>query len=477
MSFVQKASIRIDGHLTVDVGLSLHKPPSRLSLRSEARAFDIHKTRDREWVVYLLCHADILRAHLGPFIRYPHQPTRQGLAFKIATNIAAWSTHIIRDFANPFHPLLHLQRYPCRDDVEPHDIQMVPARQGVDRSGKQAVLTPGGPLKGAISAVIGLMLATVGSDVLTGSPRFHFGSIYLLDGIDFLSSPWASSRSRRSSKASVNLQARAECSPYGGWNRLFPRLDDLRQSFWPCIRATILGFFIGILPGAGATIASFLSYATEKRISKQPDRFGKGAVAGIAGPEAANNAATGGSMVPMLALGIPGSNVTAVMLGALIMLGVAPGPMLFQENPTFVWGLVASMYVGNLMLLVLNIPLIGIFVQILRLRFAVLAVLVLELSLVGVFAIGNNFFDLHMMVLFGVIGYSMKRLDFPMPPLILALVLGKVFEVSFRRSLIISEGDPSIFLTRPISLVLLLIAVLVFCYPLILESIRKARSR
>jgi len=182
-------------------------------------------------------------------------------------------------------------------------------------------------------------------------------------------------------------------------------------------------------------------------------------------------------MVPMLALGIPGSNVTAVMLGALIMLGVAPGPMLFQENPTFVWGLVASMYVGNLMLLVLNIPLIGIFVQILRLRFAVLAVLVLELSLVGVFAIGNNFFDLHMMVLFGVIGYSMKRLDFPMPPLILALVLGKVFEVSFRRSLIISEGDPSIFLTRPISLVLLLIAVLVFCYPLILDSIRKARSR
>jgi putative tricarboxylic transport membrane protein len=339
-----------------------------------------------------------------------------------------------------------------------------------------AALTTGDPLKGAISAVIGLMLATVGSDVLTGSPRFHFGSIYLLDGIDFF-------------VVAIGLFAIAEILDslsesagaggmlsYGSWTRLFPSLDDLRQSFWPCIRGTFLGFFVGVLPGAGATIASFLSYATEERLSKHPEKFGKGAIAGIAGPEAANNAATGGSMVPMLALGIPGSNVTAVMLGALIMLGVAPGPMLFQENPTFVWGLVASMYVGNLMLLVLNIPLIGIFIQVLRLPFAVLAVLVLELSLVGVFAIGNNFFDLHMMVLFGVIGYLMKKLDFPMPPMILALVLGKVFEVSFRRSLIISEGDLSIFIKRPISLALLLVAVLVFFYPLILDFTKKFRS-
>jgi putative tricarboxylic transport membrane protein len=335
-----------------------------------------------------------------------------------------------------------------------------------------AALTTGDALKGAISAILGLMLATVGSDVFTGSPRFHFGSIYLLDGIDFLVVAiglFAITEILENIAEGARLGGMIS---YGRWINLLPTVDDLRRSFWPTIRATFLGFAVGVLPGAGATIASFLSYATEKRISKNPEKFGHGAIEGVAGPEAANNAATGGSMVPMLALGIPGSNVTAVMLGALMMLNVMPGPMLFQEQPAFVWGVIASMYVGNLMLLILNIPLVGIFVQVLRLSFPVLAVLVLELSLVGVYAFNNTIFDLYIMFVFGVIGYLLKKLDFPVAPMILALVLGKIFEVSFRRSLIISDGDLTIFLTRPISLTLLLLAVLVVCYPLLLDLMR-----
>lgn len=331
-------------------------------------------------------------------------------------------------------------------------------------------------LKGTISAIIGLILATVGSDVLTGSPRFHFGSIYLLDGIDFLV---VAIGVFAITEILDNLAEGTEMGgmiSYGKWLNLLPTWQDLRQSTWPTIRATFIGFVAGVLPGAGATIASFLSYATEKRISKHPERFGKGAIEGVAGPEAANNAATGGSMVPMLALGIPGSNVTAVMLGALMMLGTIPGPMLFQENPKLVWGIIASMYIGNFMLLLLNIPLIGAFIQILRLPFSVLAVLVLELSLVGVYAVGNNLFDLYIMFLFGVVGFFLKKLDFPPAPMILALVLGKMFETSFRRSLIISDGDFRTFLTRPLSLTLLLMAVLVFCYPLILDFFRKTRA-
>jgi putative tricarboxylic transport membrane protein len=336
-----------------------------------------------------------------------------------------------------------------------------------------AALATADPLKGAISAILGFMLATMGTDIFTGTPRFHFGSLYLLDGIDFLV---VAIGVFAVTEVLDNLAQGTKIGgimSYGGWKNLLPTLNDLRQSFWPTIRASFIGFAVGVLPGAGATIASFVCYATEKRISKHPEKFGKGAIEAVAGAEAANNAATGGSMVPMLALGIPGSNVTAVMLGALMMLGLMPGPLLFQENPTFVWGVIASMYIGNLMLLILNIPLIGIFVQVLKLPFSVLAVLILELSLVGVYAFNNNIFDLYIMFVFGIIGFFIKRLDFPVPPMILALVLGKMFEEFFRRSLIISDGDFTIFLTRPISVFLLFLAVLVFCYPLILDLIHK----
>jgi len=339
-----------------------------------------------------------------------------------------------------------------------------------------AVLATGDPLKGAISAVLGIILATVGSDVITGIPRFHFGSIYLLDGIDFLVVAIGVFALAEIFDNIVTKSKMGKRLSYGKWTNLLPTREDLRVSFWPTIRASFIGFATGVLPGAGATIASFISYATEKRVSKYPEKFGTGVMEAVAGPEAANNAATGGSMVPLLTLGIPGSNVTAVMLGALMMLGLQPGPLLFQENPTFVWGLIASMYVGNAMLLILNIPLIGIFVQILRFSFPIIAILVLEISLVGVYAFNNNIFDLYIMFVFGIVGYLFKKLDFPLAPMILALVLGRMFEEHFRRSLIISDGNFTIFLTRPISLTLLLVAVLVILYPTILDLIRKPRT-
>jgi putative tricarboxylic transport membrane protein len=339
-----------------------------------------------------------------------------------------------------------------------------------------AVLSTGDALKGAISAVLGIILATVGSDVITGVPRFHFGSIYLLDGIDFLVVAIGVFALAEIYDNIVTKSKSGKRLSYGKWTNLLPTVDDLKVSFWPTIRASFIGFGTGVLPGAGATIASFISYATEKRVSKYPEKFGTGVMEAVAGPEAANNAATGGSMVPLLTLGIPGSNVTAVMLGALMMLGLQPGPLLFQENPSFVWGLIASMYVGNAMLLILNIPLIGIFVQILRFSFPIIAILVLEISLVGVYAFNNNIFDLYIMFVLGIIGYLFKKLEFPLAPMILALVLGKMFEEHFRRSLIISDGNFTIFLTRPISVALLAIAVLVLLYPTILDLIRKGKT-
>ncbi|MDI6753227.1 MAG: tripartite tricarboxylate transporter permease [Thermodesulfobacteriota bacterium] len=339
-----------------------------------------------------------------------------------------------------------------------------------------AVLSTGDALKGGISAVLGIILATVGSDVITGIPRFHFGSIYLLDGIDFLVVAIGVFAIAEVLDNVVTKSKFGQRLSYGKWTNLLPSLNDLKVSFWPTIRATFIGFTTGVLPGAGATIASFISYATEKRVSKYPEKFGTGVMEAVAGPEAANNAATGGAMVPLLTLGIPGSNVTAVMLGALMMLGLQPGPLLFKEHPTFVWGFIASMYVGNVMLLILNIPLIGVFVQVLRLSFPIIAILVLEISLVGVYAFNNNIFDLYIMFVFGIIGFLLKKLDFPLAPMILALVLGRIFEEHCRRSLIISDGSFTIFLTRPISLTLLVVAVLVMFYPMILDFIRQHRK-
>ena len=322
-------------------------------------------------------------------------------------------------------------------------------------------------LKGIMSGVFGLIVASVGVDAISGEERFTFGNIYLLDGMGFIG---VAVGLFAVAEVLVNLEepmkqvfVRTKLSV----RTLFPNLQDWKDSLGPIGRSSLLGFFIGVLPGAGATIASFMSYAMEKKLSKHPEKFGTGIIEGVAAPEGANNAAAGGAMVPLLTLGIPGSGTTAVLLGALLIHGLRPGPLLFQNNPEFVWGVIASMYIGNVMLLVLNLPLVGIWASMLRVPYRILMPLIITISAVGVFATDNNVFDMWVMFAFGVIGYLMRKLDFPAAPAVLGLVLGPLVERSLRQSLTISHGDLSIFFTRPISAVLTIGALLSLCAPVV----------
>ena len=328
-----------------------------------------------------------------------------------------------------------------------------------------ASLSEGSTIKALISAVAGFMVVTIGIDAQTGTQRFTFGSINLLDGIDFL-------------VIALGLFALAEvCTlvlnrkdtsirKFQNIGSLRLSKQDFKEMSGPMSRQSLLGFIIGVLPGAGATIASFIAYITEKRISKNPEEFGKGSVKGLAAPETANNAATSGSFVPLLSLGIPGSGTTAVMLGAFLVMGVQPGPMLMTERPEIFWGVIASMYIGNVFLLILNLPLIPYFAKVLKIPRPMLISLVVVFSMIGVYAVSFNTFDLYMLLLFGAIGFIMRLFSFPAPPFILAFILGGMLEQSFRQSLTISNGDLSIFITNPISCALLILSLLSFAFPL-----------
>jgi putative tricarboxylic transport membrane protein len=252
--------------------------------------------------------------------------------------------------------------------------------------------------------------------------------------------------------------------------------QDVRESAAPVGRGTVIGFIIGILPGAGGAVASLLSYVVERKFAKHPERFGKGEIAGVAGPGAADNASTGGGMIPMLTLGIPGSSTTAVMLGALTLFNIQPGPFLFASHPEFVWGLIASMYIGNVMLLVLNILFIPFFVSALRIPFALLGPLIVIFAIVGVYSISGSMFDLWVLLIFSVLGYVMKKLDYPAAPLVLALVLGNGFETALRQSLMISQGDMSIFFARPISGTLMALLLILVLTPLVRSLISRRRA-
>ncbi|HJU32755.1 MAG TPA: tripartite tricarboxylate transporter permease, partial [Hyphomicrobiaceae bacterium] len=258
--------------------------------------------------------------------------------------------------------------------------------------------------------------------------------------------------------------------------RLWPDREDWRASGWPMARGTLLGFFLGILPGGGAVIASFASYAMEKKISRTPERFGKGAIEGVAGPEAANNAAAGGAFIPLMTLGIPPNVVMALLLGAFIIHGLQPGPLLISQKPHLFWGIVASMYIGNLMLLVLNMPLIGMWVQVLKVPYRLLFPLILMFCIVGVFASGNAVFDVFVMVVFGVLGYLMRKFGYEPAPLVLAFVLGPMLENNLRKSLILSHGDFAVFLERPISAACLVLAGAALLAPL-LPGLARRRER
>ncbi|MGP4105653.1 tripartite tricarboxylate transporter permease [Virgibacillus sp. L01] len=333
-------------------------------------------------------------------------------------------------------------------------------------------LSEGSTVKALISAVVGFMVATIGIDAQTGTQRYTFGNVNLLEGLDFLVIALGLFALAEVCSLIIN---RKDLSVNNAHNLGSLRLTkgDFNEMKGPVARQSFLGFVLGVLPGAGATIASFIGYITEKRIAKNPDEFGKGSVKGLAAPETANNAATSGAFVPLLSLGIPGSGTTAVMLGAFMVLGVQPGPLLMTDHPEIFWGIIASMYLGNVFLLVLNLPLIPYIAKILKIPRPLLISLVIMFSIIGVYAISFNTFDLYMLLLFGVVGFLMRLFAFPAPPLILAFILGGMMEQSFRQALTISNGSMMVFIKDPISLSLLLVALLSFTFPLI----RQIRSR
>ena len=333
------------------------------------------------------------------------------------------------------------------------------------------------PAKAMISTILGLMIATIGIDLQSGQPRYTMGVPELQDGIGFVIAVvglFAIGEVLASMEDMVK-GIRPEIIKLKG--RIWLTREEWNRSVKPILRGSVVGFVIGVLPGAGGTIASIMSYVWEKRVSKQPEQFGQGAVEGVAGPEAANNADTAGALVPLLTLGIPGGGATAVMLGAFIMYGIQPGPLLFQNRPDLVWGLVDSMYIGNLMLLILNIPLIGLFVRLLYIPGGILMPLILAISTIGIYAINGNLVELYFGLMFGVAGYVFRKVDIPLAPLILSLVLGGIMEQSFRQAMTISGGNPKIFVGSPICVTLVALSIISIFLPFILKRIEAMGAR
>ncbi len=323
-----------------------------------------------------------------------------------------------------------------------------------------------GPMwKALLMAAFGLFLGCIGMDNMTASYRFTFNILELSDGVGLVPVVMGLFGI---SEVMLNVEQSMERSIFETKiQNLLPNLRDWADSFWPIVRGTILGFFLGVLPGGGAVISSFVAYAVEKKVSKHPEKFGTGVIEGVAGPESANNAATGGAFIPLLSLGIPANAVMALLLGAFIIHGVQPGPMLVKEHPRLFWGTVASMYVGNVMLLVLNLPLIGMWVKILKVPYPILFPLILLFCLIGCYSLNNSVTEVIIMVLFGLIGYTFKKFQYEGAPLVLALVLGPMMENSLRQALLMSGGSPVIFFSRPISAILMGTAILLLVFPLI----------
>jgi len=324
-------------------------------------------------------------------------------------------------------------------------------------------LSEGSVVKGLLMAAVGIVLGTVGIDPVFGAARFTFGVPHLMDGVDFVA---AGMGLFGIAEVLMNLEAPDVRNVYKASLRgLLPTRDDWRRSWAAILRGTGLGFFIGVLPGGGAVISSFVAYAVEKRVSRHPERFGRGAIEGVAAPESANNAASTSSFIPLLTLGIPGNASIAMIFVALMIHGIQPGPLLFQQHPNLFWGVIASMYVGNLMLLGLNLPLIGFWVRLLKVPYAYLAVVVVIICIIGAYSISNSVFDVGVMLVFGVFGYLLRKGGFPAAPLVLAMILGRILERSFLQALQVSAADLSIFVEKPISAALLAVAALVMLTP------------
>ena len=324
-------------------------------------------------------------------------------------------------------------------------------------------LASGSMVKALMMACVGIFLGTVGTDNISGIERFTYRSYTLMDGIGLIPVIMGLFGI---SEVLVNIDEASRQEIYQTrLAHLLPTLGDWKDSIFPIIRGTIIGFFLGILPGGGAVIASFASYAVEKKVSKHPERFGSGAIEGVAGPESANNAASQGAFIPLLTLGIPANVVMAILLGALLIHNIKVGPLLIKDNPNLFWGVLGSMYVGNAMLLILNVPLIGIWVRILKIPYPILFPLILLFCLIGVYSVNNNIYEVIIMILFGIVGFLMKKFAYEGAPLILAFVLSPLLENALRQSLIMSGGDFSIFFIRPISLFLIVAAISLLVFP------------
>lgn len=331
-------------------------------------------------------------------------------------------------------------------------------------------------LRSFLMGALGLLLATVGTDRVGGVERFTFGVLYLFEGVDFLLVMLAFFAVTEVLATIARGAEGVFTPPPRGLKNLLPTGDDVRRCAWPMVRSGLLGFVIGVLPGGGVITAAFLAYAMEKRLAKDRSRFGKGAIEGVAAPETANNAAAGGALVPLLALGIPGSGSAAMLLGAMTITGVQAGPLLFQQRPDVAWGLIASMYLGNAVLLVLNLPLVPVFASILRTPYRILYPLVIVLSLTGAYVTRTQLFDLWLLLAFSVAGYLLVRRGFPPAPLVVGLVLGPLFEQSLRQALLLARGDWTVFVRRPWSAAFVAGSVLSLLLPLVVAAVRRRRE-
>jgi putative tricarboxylic transport membrane protein len=398
-----------------------------------------------------------------------HQMARQGRAGP-ALGIAAWGSFIAGTIANIGLMLVAIPLAHAALRLGP------PEYFALMCTGLVIVtyLAQGSVLKAIMMGLVGIILGSIGLDLISGFPRFTFGINELTDGVGIV--PLVMGLFGVS-EILENLEGSLEREVFKTRIRnLWPSFKDWMDSKWAIVRGSIIGFVLGVLPGGGAVISTFVSYAVEKKISKHPEKFGKGAIEGVAGPESANNAAAGASLIPLLSLGIPPNPIMAIFFSALIIHGIQPGPLLIREHPDLFWGLVASLYLGNGLLLILNLPLIGLWVKVLEIPYKILFPLILLFCLIGVYSMNNLSFDLYVMLFFGVVGWIMRKFGYEGAPLILAYVLGPMLENALRQSLLISQGSFLIFVTRPISATALGFAFLLLLTTL-LPNFKKRRQQ
>jgi putative tricarboxylic transport membrane protein len=335
-------------------------------------------------------------------------------------------------------------------------------------------LSKGSMVKSFVSATLGLFIGTIGIDVVTGVERFTYGRLVLMDGVGLVP---AALGLFGVAEVLTNLEQKAVRDVFEKKVKgLLPTRKDWRESLPAIGRGSIIGFLLGVLPGGGVIMSSFTSYAVEKRLARDPNKFGKGAIEGLAGPETANNAATGGAMIPLLSLGIPSNVSMALLLGVMVMHGVRPSSFLINEHPQLFWGVICSMYLGNAMLLVLNLPVIGLWVKVLKTPYNLLFPMILLLSLIGAYTLNSNAYEVLIMLIFGALGYLMRKTEFPPAPLVFALIIGPIMENALRQSLLYSRGHFSIFFTRPISAVLIVAGIALLVLPALFKGGEKRRK-